>query len=128
MYSYILLFGADEGKSGKIGTRLNVDMKTVQKYLNRYSPSHADFQLHHFPIYAPRLTHVIQKMEEWRPQSIRHLALRPYRDPMSFYAFWFATVIGIASILGLALSLAQTFVAFKSLELQIQQLHVVRDM
>ena len=113
IYSYILFFGANDGESAKIGAKLKVDMDMIRTY-QLYSPSHADFQLHHFPIYASRLRYVVRKMDEWRPQSIRHLAVRPYRDPLSFYAFWFATVIGIVSILGLGATVAQTFVAFKS--------------
>lgn len=116
MYSYVLVFGDWHGNSRKLSKPLSKDEKELIKtYRGRYAPSHADFEARHFPIYASRLRYIIKKMDEWRPQSLQQLAVRPYNDPLSFYAFWFATIIGILGILGLGATIAQTYAAFKAL-------------
>jgi hypothetical protein len=111
------VYGADDGEFQKIGKKYlkKSDVDIIQTFQARYAPSHADFGLHHFPIYGSRLRYIIKKMDDWRPQSILQLAVRPYNDPLSFYAFWFATIIGIVSVLGLGATLAQTFAAFKAI-------------
>ena len=116
MFSYILIFCADDGYSQKIGRRmLKGHMELIKLYQARYAPSHADFGLHHFPIYGSRLRYITQKMDDWRPQSIGQLAVRPYKDPLSFYAFWFATFIGFVSLLGLGATMAQTYAGFRAI-------------
>lgn len=32
-----------------------------------------------------RVRYIVVKMDEWHPQTFRFLAVRPYRDPLSFY-------------------------------------------
>jgi hypothetical protein len=121
LYSHVLFFGRDP-RSAKIGAKLGIDMLLIREFHDDYSPVDSDLQLQNFPIYANRLQYIQLKMNEWRPQSILELAVRPYKDPLTFYAFWFATIIGVAGILGLSVGIAQTYAAFKSLQLQIQQL------
>jgi len=76
--------------------------------------------LQNYPIYGSRLRTVLHAMSSWRPHSIRHLMTKPYHDPLSFYAFWFAVTFGVISILGLIATLAQTYATFEALKVQNQ--------
>ena len=96
-------------------------MLFIQGFRDGYSPFRSNLLLQHFPIYKTRLRHIQKRMNEWRPQSFRELFIRPYRDPLSFYAFQFASFIGIMSLLGLGATLAQTYAAFKAIAEQGQQ-------
>lgn len=116
MYSYILVFGRDStGQFAKGAGLTKEDLNWIKLYKERYVPEHLRFQLHHFQIYGPRLRYILDTMDEWQPQTIPQLAIRPYKDPLSFYGFWFATIIGLIGIVGLGTSIAQTYASFKSL-------------
>lgn len=115
--SHVLFFGRyDDPESERIGESLLVDVALVHHYRDKFARIKDDFRLQDFPVYGRRLENVQHKMNKWRPHTIRELAIRPYNDPVSFYAFWFATFIGIVSILSLGTSLAQTYAAFKALQ------------
>jgi hypothetical protein len=122
MYSHVLFFARDE-RSEEIGKLLGIDMDMIRDFRDNYSTMESDFEARDFPIYATRLRNIQKKMDEWRPQTIRELAIRPYRDPLSFYAFWFATFIGAVGVLGLAASISQTYASFKAISLQLEQVN-----
>jgi hypothetical protein len=90
-------------------------MRFVREFRDEYLTMTSDLQLTHFPIYASRLQFIQLKMKEWRPQSFRELAIRPYNEPLTFYAFWFAAFIGIVTILGLGVALVQSYAAMRSM-------------
>lgn len=123
MYSHVLLFSRNKA-SKYIGKSLKLNMDLIQDFSKVYSSVHTDFRLQDFPLYGSRLQNVQRKMNEWRPQTITELAVRPYQDPLTFYAFWFATFFGTVSILGLGASIVQAVVGIKSLHLQMQQMNV----
>jgi len=104
----------------EIGESLGIDMSLLIEFRDHMSAA-KDLQLRHFPIFASRLRNIQQKMNNWRPQRFRELSVRPYRDPLAFYAFWFAVLIGFVSVAGLGATLAQTYAAFKGLQLQRRQ-------
>jgi hypothetical protein len=124
LYSYVLIFARDS-KSENIGESLGIDMNLIRDFRDQYSPVTSEPQLQNFPIYSIRLQHIQRKMREWRPQNFTELAIRPYEDPLTYYAFWFAAFIGIVSILGLGAAIAQGYAGIKSMELQAEQLEMM---
>jgi len=60
-----------------------------------------------FVLLRRRLWELRQEMNDWRPQSVRDLFRRGYRDPLTWYGFWFATIVGTLGILSLGISVGQ---------------------
>ena len=114
MYSQVLFFGRDRISENQ-GRALGVDINLVRDFWENYSPIQSDLQLSDFPVYGSRLKHIRERMTEWRPQTWAELAIRPYNDPITFYAFWFATLVGIIGVLGLGATIAQTYASLKAL-------------
>jgi len=113
--SHVLFFGRyNDLKSEEIGERIGVDMAVVREYRNKFASIEDDFRLQDFPVYGRRLENVQRKMNEWRPHTLRELAIRPYNDPVAFLCVLVRDV-GIVSILLLGTSLAQMCAAFKAL-------------
>lgn len=65
-------------------------------------------RLEDFVLLRPRLAELQTEMNDWRPQTIGDLFKRGYRDPLTWYGFWFATFIGIVGICSLGVAIAQT--------------------
>jgi hypothetical protein len=88
-------------------------MEILRDFRTRFSLVNNSLGLEEFPIYASRLQHIQRKMNEWRARNLRELIVRPYKDPISFYAFWFSLVIGVMGLLGLAASFVQVYAIYK---------------
>ena len=71
------------------------------------SRSEPCLQLSDFPIFGMRLQHIHQRMVDWRPLRVSELWKRPYRDPLPYFGFWFATFIGVVGIIGVLLNIVQ---------------------
>jgi len=111
-----MLFFSRDSDSKFIGKLIGVDMTLLWEFQTIFSPVQpSDLTLQHFPIYGARLQGIQDKMNEWRPQRIRDLLVRPYKDPITFFAFGLAVLIGLITILTFGASLAQTYAAFKCL-------------
>jgi hypothetical protein len=93
-------------------------MTLVRDFRDHFSPVGRTMQLQNFPIYS-RLKYIQTKMNYWRPKGLLDLSTRPYRDPATYYAFWFAIIFGVMGILGLGATLGQTYASLKSLALQL---------
>jgi hypothetical protein len=106
-------------RSEEIGMEMGIDISMIRDFRYNYSMMESDFQFKDFPIYSNRLQTLQKQIHEWRPRTIRELAIRPYQQPLGFYAFWFATIFGTIGILILGTSIAQTYASFKVLSLQI---------
>ena len=52
-------------------------------------------------------------MVDWRALVIRDVRFRPYRDPLPYYAFWFAVIIGLMALIGLLLNAAQLVASYR---------------
>lgn len=112
--SHRLIFGAS--KSESIAQSLQavnpqthcikeIDLILVKDYCKNWSEH--SLQITDFPIYGSRLQHLYQRMVDWRALVITDVRFRPYRDPLSYYAFWFGVIIGSMGLLGLGLNAAQ---------------------
>jgi len=132
-FTYALFFLRDS-RSGKIGGKFGLNSKSLRdvllkEFLNvtdsqriiiwhtKSSAEAFDFRLEDFNIYAKRLEYIQRKMRLWHPQTLQELAIRPYKDPLTYYAFWFAGFFGIASIILVFLGIIQTYTAFELIKL-----------
>jgi hypothetical protein len=75
--------------------------------------------LQSFLIYGTRLRTIQDTLEKWRPRSIAQLAVRPYHDPLAYYAFWAVIVFGCIGLLGLATSIVQAVGGLKGANVNI---------
>lgn len=112
--TYILFFDRHYA-SERVATSLEIDMSVLKEFRKTYTLAvGTSLQYQDFPIYANRLRSVLTRMDEWRPQNYRELAIQPYSNPMEYHAFWFSGYLAIFTIISLATSIAQTYGQFKS--------------
>jgi hypothetical protein len=69
-------------------------------------------RLEDFVLFRPRLYELQREMNDWRPQRARDLLTRGYKDPLTWWGFIFAVVVGVIGVLSLAVSVLQTLKAF----------------
>src|SRR6266496_432766 len=95
LYTPIAGFCQDE-ESEWIGRELlknDVYMEKLRSHCG--SLKHKPFlYLQNYPIYADRLQVVLHSMKDWRPQTLRQIIVKPYRNLLNYYAFWFAICFG----------------------------------
>ena len=71
-------------------------------------------RLEDFLLLRPRLFELQREMNEWRPQKLRDLFRRGYKDPLTWYGFWFATIVGSLGILSLGVSITALIKQFET--------------
>lgn len=69
-------------------------------------------RLEDFVLFRPRLYELQREMNDWRPQRARDLLTRGYKDPLTWWGFIFAVVVGGIGVLSLGVSIIQTLKAF----------------
>lgn len=69
-------------------------------------------RLEDFILLRPRLFELQKEMNDWRPQRVSELFRRGYKDPLTWYGFWFAFIVGSLGTLSLAVSITQTVKQF----------------
>jgi hypothetical protein len=106
MYTHFLLFGRDKGSPIN-----DIDVEMIRSFWNDFSPLRRIPQLSDFPIYGSRLRYIQQRMENWRPEKIKELAIRGYGDPINYYLFWWSVLIGFVTIFTLGCTIAITYAA-----------------
>jgi hypothetical protein len=120
LYSHIVLFGCDE-RSEEIGLSLYENdefMTGLRKFRDYHSAQKPYLYLQSYPVYGTRLQIVLHRMNSWRPQNLRQAVIKPYSDPLSYYAFWFAVGIGTVTILSLVATMMQTYVSYQAYRAQ----------
>lgn len=67
--------------------------------------------------FKDRVDKLYKALNTWKPRTVWEMRYPGYGgvDPVQLYGFYFATALGIAAIIGLAATIAQTFAAFKGL-------------
>jgi hypothetical protein len=83
----------------------SIDLNMLRDFSE--SCSEPSLQLADFPIFGTRLQHIHQRMVDWRPLRLSKLLKKPYRDPLPYFGFWFATFIGVIGVIGVLLNIAQ---------------------
>jgi hypothetical protein len=109
LYTYVLLFTGDHKSEEIARKRFKINVSLIREFRDQYSPVRRQLRLQDFPVYGPQLDQIRRRMSQWRPTGLWDFRFRPYHDPLSFYAFWFGTLLGSIGILSLGLSIAQTY-------------------
>jgi len=109
--TYLLLFGRDE-HSMRIAVSMGVDMSVLRAFRYDIFPSNIPLQLEDFQFFQGRLRLIQQKMDDWRPQRVRELWKRGYRDPLTYYTFVTAIFFGVLGIVGLVASIIQAWASY----------------
>lgn len=112
--THVLFFDRDHA-SRKVARKMKINLRVLHEFSRSYTVAEgSSLEYEDFPIYAKRLRNILDRMNDWRPQTYQELAIRPYNDPLTYHAFWFSGYLAIFTIISLATSIAQTYGQFKS--------------
>lgn len=97
--------------------KLRIDNQTEEVEVNLLSPYILP-EFSEFPIFAPRICHLLRSMEEWRPRTFRELFIPGYSKRLDWWVAMFGVFIGIIAILSLGISCYQAVLAQKQVNYQ----------
>lgn len=71
--------------------------------------------------FKDRVDNLHDVLKRWKPKTVWEMHYPGYGgvDPVGLYAFYFAAVLGIVTLISLGVTIAQTFAAFKALDLNV---------
>jgi len=101
-------------KSQRVVTR-----SVVLKYNRGRLPALVDF-----PIFGPRIIHLLRSMEQWHPRTFRELFIPGYSGRLDWWVAMFGAFIGIIAILSLGISCYQSVLGQKQVNLAVQSLNL----
>jgi hypothetical protein len=83
-----------------------VNTTLIEDYQKYWSEDISAVHITDFPIYGHRLQTIHQRMTDWRSLEFWHSwNHRPYRDSLPFYAFRFALILGVLSMVTFILAI-----------------------
>jgi hypothetical protein len=107
-----------------IAKRLGVEMSLEEAHtltIEIHGPHSQEFGtiLSRLVVFAERADKLQTALRNWKPRTIMELRYSGYGgvDPVGLYAFYFAAFFGIITVVGLTLTGAQTYAAFKALDI-----------
>lgn len=80
-------------------------------------PSAAEFGL-----LAPRIVHLLRRMETWRPRTFREMFIPGYATRMDWWVAMFAIAFGVVSVLGLGIGVYQLYLGQRQLSVALEAL------
>lgn len=71
--------------------------------------------------FKDRVDKLHEVLKAWKPRTVWQMRYAGYGgvDPVNLYAFYFAAMLGIATMIALGVTIAQTYAAFKALDINV---------
>jgi hypothetical protein len=117
-----LMNGMRSKKSLEIGQRIGVDLTEAEaiEHARAFLGSHSEDWgglLDSCTPFREREIRLYKTLKEWKPKTIWEMRFSGYGevDPVGLYAFYIASVFGLIAIIGLGLSIVQTYTGIKVL-------------
>ena len=107
-----------ESKRHAIAARLGIDLEPLEqlKYIaNRRQHDEWGLALHLEP-FDERANRLVETLSSWKPETFWEMRYPGYGgvDPIGLYGFHFAIVVGVITVCGFALAIAQTVAQFQA--------------
>lgn len=106
-------------KRHAIAARLGIDLQPLEELkdvANRRQHDEWGLALHLEP-FDERANRLVETLSNWKPETFWEMRYPGYGgvDAIGLYGFHFAIVLGVITLFGFALAIAQTFAQFESI-------------